>query len=328
MIAEPIKNELNERYLENRSTPYFTMHADVYLQEGKLDYAIGVLEDGIRTYPNDTIAHYLLGKAYFDKGNLDDARSEFERAVKLSPFMVSALKYLIEISEQLGLIQLEKQYREKLTNADPFLESTGSVETATPTNLDEIDSAFEVAEPTAVPAVEKEVESAVEEQAAAAEELSETVEPTEAAAPEETPEPIAPEPAAPEEEHEEESYLDSIEPDEMIADLIGDLTETDDAPAEAAPISFVKTPEEPTQTSPMMDDDLLGEELGFLSEDKKAEEPPKPKNTAVSPTLGEIYLSQGKFTEAKGIFEQLLAGDPENPKLKRKLADIEKIING
>ncbi|GAB4331463.1 MAG: hypothetical protein Kow0037_08100 [Calditrichia bacterium] len=46
----------------------------------------------------------------------------------------------------------------------------------------------------------------------------------------------------------------------------------------------------------------------------------------VSPTLGEIYIAQGRFEEAIDIFRQLLKGDPENLRYQRKIKDLEDII--
>ncbi len=46
----------------------------------------------------------------------------------------------------------------------------------------------------------------------------------------------------------------------------------------------------------------------------------------LSPTLGEIYISQGRFEEAKEVFKQLLEKDPGNARFQKKIADIEAMI--
>ncbi len=46
----------------------------------------------------------------------------------------------------------------------------------------------------------------------------------------------------------------------------------------------------------------------------------------LSPTLGEIYIAQGRFEEAIDIFRQLLDKDPENSRYRRKIADLEEIL--
>jgi tetratricopeptide (TPR) repeat protein len=46
----------------------------------------------------------------------------------------------------------------------------------------------------------------------------------------------------------------------------------------------------------------------------------------LSPTLGEIYIAQGRFDEAVSVFQQLLAKDPQNSRLQRKIDDLKNII--
>lgn len=66
---------------------------------------------------------------------------------------------------------------------------------------------------------------------------------------------------------------------------------------------------------------------------------PKEKKTAVrkvtakvtkppilSPTLGEIYIAQGRFEEAIEVFKQLLQKDPQNARFRRKIEDLQKIL--
>lgn len=46
----------------------------------------------------------------------------------------------------------------------------------------------------------------------------------------------------------------------------------------------------------------------------------------LTPTIGEIYIAQGRFNEAIDVFEQLLEKDPDNQKFQRKIKDIRSII--
>ncbi len=60
-----------------------------------------------------------------------------------------------------------------------------------------------------------------------------------------------------------------------------------------------------------------------------AEEPDKPKfgrPPILTPTLGEIYISQGRFEEAQEVFEKLLEKDPENDRYRRKLEEVKNLI--
>ncbi len=50
------------------------------------------------------------------------------------------------------------------------------------------------------------------------------------------------------------------------------------------------------------------------------------KPPIVTPTLGEIYISQGRFEEAVEVFQKLLEKDPENPRFQRKIREIKALI--
>jgi tetratricopeptide (TPR) repeat protein len=50
------------------------------------------------------------------------------------------------------------------------------------------------------------------------------------------------------------------------------------------------------------------------------------KPPILSPTLGEIYIAQGRFEEAINVFKQLMEKDPENSRFKRKISDLQNII--
>jgi len=73
--------------------------------------------------------------------------------------------------------------------------------------------------------------------------------------------------------------------------------------------------------------------------DKIDAPPPQEKKTAaqkatskvtkppiLSPTLGEIYIAQGRFEEAIEVFRQLLQKDPQNARFRRKIDDLQKIL--
>lgn len=47
----------------------------------------------------------------------------------------------------------------------------------------------------------------------------------------------------------------------------------------------------------------------------------------LSPTLGEIYISQGRFEEALDVFRQLLEKDPANQRFQKKINDIRMMMD-
>ena len=46
----------------------------------------------------------------------------------------------------------------------------------------------------------------------------------------------------------------------------------------------------------------------------------------LTPTIGEIYIAQGRFKEAIDVFEQLLDKEPDNQRFQKKIKDIRSII--
>ncbi|MCB0277163.1 MAG: tetratricopeptide repeat protein [Calditrichaeota bacterium] len=63
------------------------------------------------------------------------------------------------------------------------------------------------------------------------------------------------------------------------------------------------------------------------------EQPDKDDQTAnfgrppiLSPTLGEIYIAQGRFEEAIEVFKQLLEKDPGNQRFQKKISDIQGML--
>jgi hypothetical protein len=51
------------------------------------------------------------------------------------------------------------------------------------------------------------------------------------------------------------------------------------------------------------------------------------KPPILSPTLGEIYISQGRFEEALDVFKQLLSKYPENQRIQKKIKDIQSMVD-
>ncbi len=64
-----------------------------------------------------------------------------------------------------------------------------------------------------------------------------------------------------------------------------------------------------------------GEESSFRPSATRFGRPP-----LLTPTLGEIYISQGRYEEAVEVFEQLLVQNPDNRRYQKKIQDVKKII--
>lgn len=102
--------------------------------------------------------------------------------------------------------------------------------------------------------------------------------------------------------------------------------QSSEAPEEAPP-----APKETTPSS-VRDESAAEDESEFIIDlDESEAESPSDEEVSkppiLSPTLGEIYISQGRFQEAIHVFEQLLQQDPDNPHFKRKIREIQNLID-
>lgn len=79
-----------EELQHDRGALIFASLAEVYIDSGMIDEAIGILKDGLMRNPSYSFGHFLLGKAYYFKGDLDAAQKKFEEAVTQDPGMVSS----------------------------------------------------------------------------------------------------------------------------------------------------------------------------------------------------------------------------------------------
>jgi len=83
-------------------------------------------------------------------------------------------------------------------------------------------------------------------------------------------------------------------------------------------------PVESLTESSVQSSDMADESFDESSEDKISPKFSKPP--ILSPTLGEIYIAQGRFEEAIVVFKKLLDKDPENSRFRRKINDLQNIV--
>jgi cytochrome c-type biogenesis protein CcmH/NrfG len=76
--------------------------ATVLVNEGKADQAIGVLQQELLRDPRSAEAEVILGQAYLQQSNFDQARTAFQRAVDLQPDLVPARYNLALLCERSG----------------------------------------------------------------------------------------------------------------------------------------------------------------------------------------------------------------------------------
>ncbi len=83
-----------------------------YLTLGKLEEAIAFLQESVRVRPEDGSLHYLLGRAYKQKGRAADAKKEFDAAARWKA------KFQNEMVELSGLRQALKERKQADAEAE------------------------------------------------------------------------------------------------------------------------------------------------------------------------------------------------------------------
>lgn len=124
-------------------------------------------------------------------------------------------------------------------------------------------------------------------------------------------------------EREEDTSGSVPESDESEITITEDTAEPETEPEETieeTPSAAVQPPVEESEERPETGEDRQPAESG--GETPRFGRPP-----ILSPTLGEIYIAQGRFEEAIDVFRQLLDKDPENIRYQRKIDDLQNIID-
>jgi tetratricopeptide (TPR) repeat protein len=78
-----ITGKANLIYEYNRNSPLFVKIADSNIDENNIDYAVEVLNIGLKTYPDHPVAHLLLGKAYSIMGKYNTAGEYFKKGSEI-----------------------------------------------------------------------------------------------------------------------------------------------------------------------------------------------------------------------------------------------------
>lgn len=144
----------------------------------------------------------------------------------------------------------------------------------------------------------------------------------------------------------DEQQEDLIDFSSVVSDIIKETEEpgmqetkvTEEKEAETTPGDYptdsekdIDIPTETDFTSPEMipdEDQVDSDQSSMIDLDLSQSEEmgSRKKPPILSPTLGEIYIAQGRFEEAISVFKALLKKNPQNTRYKRKLEDVKKIL--
>jgi len=105
-------------------TPVLMRMAQIEREKGKLDDAIGHLQEVVKNEPANAGAHLELGRILYEKGDLGGGIAETEKVLQIDPKQVDALYNLGAIYANLGNPQRARSYWVRAVEADANAESS------------------------------------------------------------------------------------------------------------------------------------------------------------------------------------------------------------
>lgn len=94
---ERVKSKCEIELTEDPTSPKFVFLAEILRRQGDLHRATEILIKGLRTNPGSVTARSILGKIYFDRWMIDQAKNEMEKVFRVAPDNVDAARMLIQI---------------------------------------------------------------------------------------------------------------------------------------------------------------------------------------------------------------------------------------
>ena len=110
--------ELTAKYMQNPRR-YFVPLANEYRKSNELDRAIALCREHLPSQPGHMSGHIVLGRAYFEKGDIEAAREVFMTSVALDDENLIALRHLGDIARSRGNVAEARQWYVRVLDADP-----------------------------------------------------------------------------------------------------------------------------------------------------------------------------------------------------------------
>lgn len=341
---------LAQKLSENPQSPLFARLADIYLGKEQTVEALQLCDEGVKIFPRYYAGHLVLGKIHLALKEYSKARTAFEQALILSPFNASIVSLISSIPNEPDAStrttdenyftppaegaaeQVQSEHAIETQAAEPHFESPTAEEMGFTQSVTEIDAAIAAEPQVAVPVSGKTFptfdeyfaqnqsqgtagsvstldeylsgsvvapvvqEENISEDAATPESQNENV------AVEPEAEPLPQEEVTPPEHQEPEPVFTSPEQAQLFAEMTGEQ------PAM----------EEPSESSANIDE--LAEKLqnverivpqeNYQPQSQPEEETQSYETNMVTPTLAEIYASQGEFNAAIQAYEILMFSQP------------------
>jgi tetratricopeptide (TPR) repeat protein len=110
--------ELTAQYMQNPRR-YFVPLANEYRNAHELDRAIALCREHLPAQPGHMSGHIVLGRAYFEKGDIAAAREVFLTSVSLDSENLIALRHLGDIARLRNEAAEARQWYARVLDADP-----------------------------------------------------------------------------------------------------------------------------------------------------------------------------------------------------------------
>lgn len=316
-MADGRIDELRKRLDKEPGSRLFAQLAEELRKTGELAEAIQVSRQGLQKHPTYHSARMTLARALLDTGDLNAARPEFEAVLKGAPDNILASRLLGECLEGLGdlaaararykttlaLAPGDKQVQAHLDAVDARLAAPSQAPPPVAASAPVAAPAV-TAEPAPIPLVAAD-ESFELEQAYEAPAIRVVEAPLEAPAPAiSLSAPVAaPAPAMP-------APVVVPEPEPEFVDFEAEARRQTTAPIEVVSrVPLVDLEPEPVPGA------MAAPALPVPPEAGAAE--------LASPTLGELYYSQGHTDKAVEVYRQILVREPDNGRASARLAELE-----
>lgn len=295
-VLSPEAAKLSEKVKKDPNSRLFLPLSEEYLKAGMLDEAVKILNEGLKLHTTFHAAKGMLGRVLLEKGELAKAKAEFEQVIRVSPDNLLAHRKLAGIYRDEGAIEKARISCQAVLDLNPKDEEMQSVmqdlERASKNVTEQVTVGLNPVSDEAP--VERTAHTDLESKINVQESKTMALEPTSAVS-----ETAAPESPAPE------------------------IMKTEPARKEAPP---VVTPLPPVSAEAPVKPEVL--------ESAPVQEPAQQESPEASPadeeiateTLGDLYIKQGHYKKGIAIHRRLLAENPGNQALFKKLDEtIERV---
>jgi len=119
-IAQYFENIIKD----NPKSLVFARLASIYLEQGRIDDAINLLEQGIQTYPSYVTGHFILAKAYIAKNQREKAEEALKKVISHDRLYLHAHKLLGDLMARIGWENKAAIHYRDIIDIDPLDEET------------------------------------------------------------------------------------------------------------------------------------------------------------------------------------------------------------